>query len=197
MDGGLTNPGQALGTPDYMAPEQIRDAQKADIRADIYSLGCTLYYLLSGGPPFRAENLWDLYQAHHSMDAKLLNFVRPDVPGELAALVAKMMAKEPERRFQTPSEVAQALAPFFKKASANVRVVNPEISQVGPSERQTGTARQGCCADPARDKPGAGPCASVQETSAAGRAGNPVGELDRVQGNRTAEGPVAGRDQDR
>ena len=107
VDGGLTNPGQALGTPDYMAPEQIRDAQKADIRADIYSLGCTLYYLLSGGPPFRAENLWDLYQAHHSMDAKLLNFVRPDVPGELAALVAKMMAKDPERRFQTPTEVAQ------------------------------------------------------------------------------------------
>ena len=110
VDGGLTNPGQALGTPDYMAPEQIRDAQKADIRADIYSLGCTLYYLLSGGPPFRTDNLWGLYQAHHSMDANLLNFVRPDVPGELAALVAKMMAKEPQRRFQTPDEVAQALA---------------------------------------------------------------------------------------
>jgi serine/threonine protein kinase len=136
VDGGLTNPGQALGTPDYMAPEQIRDAQKADIRADIYSLGCTLYYLLSGGPPFRAENLWDLYQAHHSMDAKLLNFVRPDVPGELAALVAKMMAKEPERRFQTPSEVAQALAPFFKKANAIARALNQELSQVGQPERR-------------------------------------------------------------
>ena len=157
VDGGLTNPGQALGTPDYMAPEQIRDAQKADIRADIYSLGCTLYYLLSGGPPFRAENLWDLYQAHHSMDAKLLNFVRPDVPGELAAVVAKMMAKEPERRFQTPSEVAQALAPFFKKASANVRLLNPEVSQVGQSERRPESPATGVRADPARDKPGTGP----------------------------------------
>ena len=133
VDGGLTDPGQALGTPDYMAPEQIRDAQKADVRADIYSLGCTLYYLLSGGPPFRAESLYDLYQAHHSMDAKHLNFVRPDVPSELAAVVAKMMAKEPGRRFQTPSEVAQALAPFFKKASANVGPLNAEISQVGQS----------------------------------------------------------------
>jgi serine/threonine protein kinase len=134
VDGGLTNPGQALGTPDYIAPEQIRDAQKADIRADIYSLGCTLYYLLSGGPPFQAENLWDLYQAHHSMDAELLNFVRPEVPSELACLVAKMMAKEPERRFQTPAEVAQALAFFFKKGSASVRVSNAEISQSAQPE---------------------------------------------------------------
>ena len=117
-----------------MAPEQIRDAQKADIRADIYSLGCTLYYLLSGGPPFRAENLWDLYQAHHSMDAKLLNFVRPDVPGELAALVAKMMAKEPDRRFQTPSEVAQVLTPFFKRGSTQVRLVAPPDSPIEDPE---------------------------------------------------------------
>ena len=63
VDSGLTREGQMLGTPDYIAPEQIRDAQTADIRADIYSLGCTLYYLLTGGPPFRGEHLWDVYQA--------------------------------------------------------------------------------------------------------------------------------------
>jgi hypothetical protein len=131
LEGGLTNPGQALGTPDYMAPEQIRDAQKADIRADIYSLGCTLYYLLSESPPFRAENLWDLYQAHHSMDAKQLNFVRPEVPSELTALVAKMMAKDADRRFQTPAEVAQALTPFFKKGGVASGVSKVEVSQVG------------------------------------------------------------------
>ena len=143
VDGGLTNPGQALGTPDYMAPEQIRDAQKADIRADIYSLGCTLYYLLSGGPPFHAENLWDLYQAHHSMDAKLLNFVRPEVPSELASLVAKTMAKEPERRFQTPAEVAQALVPFFKKGSVAARMSNTELSQAGQPERRPESPARG------------------------------------------------------
>src|SRR4029077_18457415 len=115
VDGGMTHEGQMLGTPDYIAPEQISDARKADIRADIYSLGCTLYYLLTGKPPFQGDSLYDLLQAHHSMDATPLNLVRPEVPVELAALVAKMMAKELGRRFQEPREVAQALSPFFKK----------------------------------------------------------------------------------
>jgi formylglycine-generating enzyme required for sulfatase activity len=120
-----------LGTPDYVAPEQIRNAKYADVRADIYSLGCTLYYLLTGGPPFRAESLYDLLQAHHSMYAKPLNLMRTDVPSELAALVAKMMAKEPAQRFQTPSAVADALKPFDKKSSATSRSTRPDPSRNG------------------------------------------------------------------
>ena len=73
--------------------EQISDARRADIRADIYSLGCTFYYLLTGKPPFAANSLYEILQAHHSMDAMPLNLARPEVPVELAALVAKMMAK--------------------------------------------------------------------------------------------------------
>jgi hypothetical protein len=138
VDSGLTREGQMLGTPDFIAPEQIRDAQSADIRADIYSLGCTLYYLLTGRPPFAADNLWDLYQAHFSMVAGPLNLVRPEVPGELAALVAKMMAKDPARRFQTPGEVGEALAPFFKKGNVASVGSKPDISQVGrPEARPT------------------------------------------------------------
>jgi serine/threonine protein kinase len=60
----LTGAGQTLGTPEFIAPEQIGDAQAADIRADIYSLGCTLYFLLSGRPPFEGMNLPDVLQAH-------------------------------------------------------------------------------------------------------------------------------------
>ena len=60
VDGGLTSEGQALGTPDFIAPEQILDAPSADIRADIYSLGGTLYYLLTGRPPFQANSLYDI-----------------------------------------------------------------------------------------------------------------------------------------
>ncbi len=130
-DSGLTREGQMLGTPDYIAPEQIRDAQSADIRADIYSLGCTFYYLLTGGPPFRGEHLWDLYQAHFSMEAGPLNLLRPEVPAELNAVVAKMMAKEPDRRFQVPVEVAEALTPFFKKGSESTRAPKAEVSLLG------------------------------------------------------------------
>ena len=132
-DGTLTYEGQMLGTPDFIAPEQIVNARRADIRADIYSLGCTLYYLLSGGPPFQGDSLYDILQAHHSRNALLLNLARPEVPVELAALVSKLMAKEPERRFQEPKEVAQALAPFFKNRSvlASVEGANAKVSRIG------------------------------------------------------------------
>ena len=130
-DSGLTTEGQMLGTPDYVAPEQILDAQSADIRADIYSLGATFYYLLTGHPPFKAKTLYDLYQAHISRDADPLNLVRPEVPSELASLVAKMLAKDPGRRFQTPGEVAQALMRFFKPGANTGTGSSPEISHVG------------------------------------------------------------------
>jgi serine/threonine protein kinase len=133
-DSELTREGQMLGTPDYIAPEQIRDAQSADTRADIYSLGCTLYYLLTAKAPFKGANLWDIYQAHLSMDAAPLNLARPEVPVELAALVAKMMAKEPGRRFREPKEVAHALKQFFKPGNPTSIESKPEISQAPPPE---------------------------------------------------------------
>jgi hypothetical protein len=113
-ESGLTGAGKMLGTPDYIAPEQTLDAARADIRADIYSLGCTLYFLLTGAPPFRGNSLYAVLQAHHTEEAVPLNAARPEVPVALAAVVAKMMAKDPAQRYQKPAEVAQALAPFLK-----------------------------------------------------------------------------------
>jgi serine/threonine protein kinase len=125
-DGTLTAQGQMLGTPDYIAPEQISNAQQADIRADIYSLGCSLYYLLTGVPPFQGNSLYEILQAHHDRDPKPVNSTRPDLPMNLAALVSKMMAKDPDQRFQTPAEVAHALEAFVtvdKKVSDDLEVV--------------------------------------------------------------------------
>jgi serine/threonine protein kinase len=108
----LTGSNKMMGTPDYISPEQILDAAKADIRADIYSLGCTLHYLLSGSPPFAGGSLYEVLHAHSTETARPLNLVRPEVPAELAAVVAKMLAKEPRKRYQTPGEVAKELQPF-------------------------------------------------------------------------------------
>jgi WD40 repeat protein/tRNA A-37 threonylcarbamoyl transferase component Bud32 len=113
-DTGLTGPGRMLGTPDYVAPEQTLDATRADTRADIYSLGCTLYFLLTGHAPFRGKSLYDILHAHQTAEATPLNQERAEVNLELAAVVAKMMAKDPAKRYQKPIEVAQALAPFVK-----------------------------------------------------------------------------------
>jgi serine/threonine protein kinase len=111
----LTDDGTMLGTPDYVAPEQTLDAANADIRADIYSLGCTLYYLLTGAPPFKGQGRDEVVQAHLSMEAKPLTLLRPEVPVELAAVVRKMMAKDPAQRYQTPMALVDALEAFVEK----------------------------------------------------------------------------------
>jgi hypothetical protein len=131
LDQGLTGADQMLGTPAFIAPEQIKDAQSADIRADIYSLGCTLYYLLTGAGPFDGTSLFEILQAHVSADAQSLDLVRPDIPLELAEVVARMMAKDPQKRFQTPAEVAQALAPF-KKGDATTLGTGTRVESLRP-----------------------------------------------------------------
>lgn len=108
----LTAVGSVMGTPDYIAPEQARDAHSADIRADIYSLGCTLYFLLTGQPPHNATTVIEKLQAHAEHEPPAIESIRADVPEELAEVIRRMMAKEPAERFQTPQEVADALAPF-------------------------------------------------------------------------------------
>jgi serine/threonine protein kinase len=132
VDTALTREGQMLGTPDYIAPEQTLDPQKADIRADIYSLGCTLYYLLKGGPPFQGSSLFEVLQAHHATEATALDQVRPDIPKELAAVVARMMAKSPADRYRTPAEAARALAPFFKSGKTVAPATPQPVLPVAP-----------------------------------------------------------------
>jgi hypothetical protein len=115
---GLTQVGAVMGTLDYMAPEQARDAHLADIRADIYSLGCTLYHLLSGRPPFPEGSVTQKLLCHQQVEPRPVSEFRADLPPGLAAVFARMMAKCPEARYQTPAEVAQALEPFCQERCA-------------------------------------------------------------------------------
>jgi putative intracellular protease/amidase len=105
-----------VGTVDYMAPEQARDSRRADIRSDVYSLGCTLYYLLTGQTPFPRGTAMHKMLSHIDTVPQPLPELRPEVPPPLVAVVERMMAKDPAQRYQTPAEVAQALAPFCQAA---------------------------------------------------------------------------------
>jgi serine/threonine protein kinase len=113
--GSLTELGQGLGTPDYVAPEQIRDTHSADIRSDIYSLGCTLYFLLTGQPPFPEGSVSQKVAAQLERMPRAISDLRRDLPDGLAQVVERLMAKTPDRRYQKPVEVAEALAPFSIK----------------------------------------------------------------------------------
>jgi serine/threonine protein kinase len=105
----VSAPGNVLGTPDYIAPEQSRDIHSADIRSDLYSLGCTFYFALAGRVPFPGENAMEKLIKHMMEPAEALEKVRPDVPPALADLVRRLMAKKPDDRYQTPAELVRAL----------------------------------------------------------------------------------------
>jgi serine/threonine protein kinase len=98
----LTHSGVMMGTPAYMAPEQVFDARNVDGRADIYSLGCTLYELLAGRPPHR----------HQMKEPPPLDWVRREVSPILGAVVQRMMARMPEDRYPAAVDVVKALTPF-------------------------------------------------------------------------------------
>jgi serine/threonine protein kinase len=98
-----------LGTADFMAPEQAIDSSAVDIRADIYSLGCTLYFLLSGRNVFEEGSLPQKMLAHQMKTPTPLRSLRPEIPEGLESVVGRMMAKNPAFRYQTPREVVEAL----------------------------------------------------------------------------------------
>jgi serine/threonine protein kinase len=111
---GLTRANTFMGTPEYVAPEQATDARSADIRADLYSLGCTMYCLLVGRPPFEADTAMKMVLAHLDKEAQPVHELRSEVPAALSAVVTRLLAKDPSQRYQKPIEVAQAVASYCK-----------------------------------------------------------------------------------
>jgi serine/threonine protein kinase len=105
--------GAVLGTADFMAPEQVLESSKVDIRADIYSLGVTLYTLINGKPPYSGSCTQKLV-GHTTIKATSLTEIRREIPKALSGVVDKMMAKDPAQRYQMPAEVVDALNPWLE-----------------------------------------------------------------------------------
>jgi eukaryotic-like serine/threonine-protein kinase len=129
------------GTPDFMSPEQARDRDRVDIRSDLYSLGCTFYYMLTGQVPFPGGKVLDKLIRHHSELPPAPDTLRPRITPAVTAIVLKLLAKDPADRFQTPQELADAVAPYAsvpalpkpRKSRRRVRVALP------PAEKTLGT----------------------------------------------------------
>jgi eukaryotic-like serine/threonine-protein kinase len=117
--------GMLIGTADFIAPEQARDPRLVDIRADIYSLGCTFYYLLTGQPPFPGSSLMQKILQHQQAEPPCVRAARPDVPEELAVIVQKMLAKQPEARYQIPLAVSVPLRRFCQDATGSFHGIGP------------------------------------------------------------------------
>ncbi len=140
---------KVLGTADYLAPEQAVDSHQVDERADIYALGCTLYYSLTGHPPFCDGTLVQRLLAHQTRQPPSVKRDRPDTPDAIITILNRMMAKKPEDRYQTAQEVADVLAAWlvshadstWRKRNWNLVLAN-KPAETSPSPPQSNSDRQ-------------------------------------------------------
>jgi tRNA A-37 threonylcarbamoyl transferase component Bud32 len=167
----LTTDSDMLGTPDYMAPEQARDAHNADIRADIYSLGCVLYHALAGQPPFPDANMVQKMIRHATEKPRPVRDFNREVPDGLQQILDWMLAKDPAQRYPTPDRAAQALGVFLA-AGADGGAAGPEPQMAAYLKwlAAQDTAAEG-------DALPAEPAASRPPTPAAPRRVNPAATI--------------------
>ncbi len=118
----VANNENVLGTADYLAPEQALNSHTVDHRADIYGLGCTLYFLLTGKPPFSDGTLAQRIAKHQKEMPTTIRQLRPDVPGELEGICVKMIQKDPAYRYQTAADCAAVLEKFVEAVPKGQRV---------------------------------------------------------------------------
>ncbi|MFO0904155.1 MAG: protein kinase [Pirellulales bacterium] len=138
----LTATGVTLGTFDYISPEQARDPRSADVRSDLYSLGCTLYYMLTGRPPFPDGTVLQKLLSHSGDSPPDVRAYRPELSEEVSLVVQRLLAKQPSQRFQTPSELIGALLlladglGFDRLARSGAVWVAPQVNVWTVLERQ-------------------------------------------------------------
>ena len=127
----LTTAGIAVGTPDYISPEQARMV-KLDGRSDLYSLGCTMYHLLSGQLPFKGESSMDCIVGRITGKAVPISEVRPGLPPRLVQAIEKLMATNPDDRYQTADEAAAALRSLLRPKNAPAGPSAPTVAAIAP-----------------------------------------------------------------
>jgi len=130
---GLTGTQQVMGTIDYMSPEQVVDTRHADARCDVYSLGCTLWFLLTGRKLYEGKGLVDRIMAHRSAAIPSLVQHCPAASPQLAAIFQKMVAKSPDERFQTMTEVGRALRRYLDGQADDVEWPNESATEPQPT----------------------------------------------------------------
>ncbi|MCA9215790.1 MAG: serine/threonine protein kinase [Planctomycetales bacterium] len=206
-DSSQTSIGSMIGTPDYMAPEQIESSNQVDIRADIYSLGCTLYTLLAGRPPFYGEEYgtqMSKLMAHVKNEPPNLSDVASNVPQGLANLVHRLMEKKADDRIQDPQDVAEALSEWADRESL-LHLAHAASSGSTAIGRYQEARDNGALASPAKSKSVlkwtvAAGCAGVVGlfalASLAPSSNDPEGDLVKVgkpeeKGDSNATLPVA------
>lgn len=139
----VTRDGATVGTFDYISPEQAKHSRLVDPRADIYSLGCTLYHMISGRVPFPTPSLPEKLYAHQLSEPEALANFAPDLPEGLAAVVGKMMRKAPDNRYRRASDVARALEPFAVGALPASRIAAGLSSTTQETPAVNGQPRTG------------------------------------------------------
>ena len=126
-DSSLTEIGTVVGTPDFMPPEQAEDSRGVDIRGDLYSLGCTFYFLLAGQPPFPNLTPMEKLFHHRYHPARPIEELRPEVSPAVAGVLRTLMAKKPDERYQTPADLVVALeAVAAGRTESALQVTPPE-----------------------------------------------------------------------
>ena len=202
----LTQLGSVMGTPEFIAPEQARDSHTSDIRADLYSLGCTLYFLLAGRAPFANGTATEKLLQHQMVEPEPVETVRRErflawneangveeiseeglhVPAQVLSVIRRLMAKDPDDRYQTPIELANELQPIVTQL---VNGTLPEDEEDATVETWTPPA-----AEVPRDvERGADGDAAARPARAAPTASGQRGDVDgRGRGDRRAGVAICG-----